>query len=93
MVRVNENNGISQQKGSGKTPQNPEYMKKQMEYKSHIKEQAQNLDDLKNAAKWKQKQIELAKEYGDTKTAQILQGELDRINQDINKNTSVFNQK
>ena len=63
MVRVNGNNGVSQQKGSGKTPQNPEYMKKQMEYKSHIKKQAENLDDLKNAAKWKQKQIDLAKEY------------------------------
>ena len=61
-----------------------------MEYKSHIKEQAESLDDLKNAAKWKQKQIDLAKEYGDTKTAEILQEELDRINQDIRRNTSIF---
>lgn len=65
-------------------------MKKQMEYKSHIKEQAENLDDLKNAAKWKQKQIDLAKGYGDTETAKILQEELDRINQDIKRNTSIF---
>ena len=90
MVRIDGNKSVAQQKGSGKTPQNPEYMKKQMEYKSHIKDQAENLDDLKNAAKWKQKQIDLAKEYGDTETAKILQEELDRINQDIKRNTSIF---
>ena len=46
--------------------------------------------DLKNAAKWKQKQIDLAKEYGDIESARTLQEELDRINQDINRNTSIF---
>ena len=90
MVRVDGNANTPQSGGPGKTPQNPEYMKKQMEYKSHIKEQAENLDDLKNAAKWKQKQIDLAIEYGDKETAKILQTELDRINQDIKRNTSVF---
>ena len=90
MVRVDGNSNIPQNGGPGKTPQNPEYMKKQMEYKSHIKEQAENLDDLKNAAKWKQKQIDLAKEYGDKETAKILQEELDRINNDIKRNTSIF---
>lgn len=90
MVRIDRNNSAFQQGGPRKTPKNSEYMKKQMEYKSHIKEQAENLDDLKNAALWKQKQIDLANEYGDKETAKILQEELDRINQDIKRNTSVF---
>ncbi len=90
MVRVDGNENVPQHIGASKTPQNPEYMKKQMEYKSHIKEQAENLDDLKNAAKWKQKQIDLANEYGDTEKAKILQGELNKIKQDIQRNTSIF---
>ena len=65
-----------------------EYDQKQKELSSHIKPQAENLDDLENAAKWKQKQIDLANEYGDTVGAEALQADLDRIKQDIERNTS-----
>lgn len=91
MTRINgAGNEPKSTQGNNKTPQSPEYQKKQQEYKSKIKPQAQNLDDLKNAAHWKQKQIDLAKEYGDTETARVLQSELDRINHDISMSSSVW---
>ncbi|MCQ2743802.1 MAG: hypothetical protein MJ230_03270 [bacterium] len=90
MIRVDGSSNMPQSSSSGKTPESKEYWKKTMEYKSHIKEQAENLDDLKNAAYWKQQQINLAKEYNDFESAKKLQQELDRINEDISRNTSVF---
>lgn len=67
-----------------------EYHNKQMALKAQIKPQAESLADLQNAARIKQQQIDLAREYGDTEMAKVLTEELNRIKSDISKNTSIF---
>ena len=68
-----------------------DYQTKQKILASQIKDQPNSVNDLKSNAKIKKEQITLAKQYGDTKLANTLQKELEKINNDIDKNeTSIF---
>ena len=55
-----------------------------------IKENPNGVDELKENAKIKKQQINLARQNGDNELVKTLQAELQEIENDINKNSSIF---
>ncbi len=82
--------GIEKTGSSQGTSKSSDYQSQMKTLNSQIKEQAQSLEDLQNAKRIKTKMIALAKANGDMEKANELQKELDNINSDIARNTSIF---
>lgn len=82
--------GVNKAGQSQGTQKSSDYQSQMKALNSQIKEQAQSLEDLKNAKKIKTQMIALAQANGDIEKANELQKELDCINSDIARNTSIF---
>lgn len=88
-MKVNQTRG-TQTAPKSKPVRSKDYNKQQEALAKQIK-MPNGVDDLKANARIKAKQIRLAKANGDIELAQILQGELNKINGEIKaKETSVF---
>ncbi|MBR1943780.1 hypothetical protein IJ843_08610 [bacterium] len=83
---VEKINGSNQQQTGFST----NYQNQQDNLAAKIKENPNGVDELKENAKIKKQQINLARQNGDNELVKTLQAELQEIENDINKNSSIF---
>lgn len=86
MVRISGDGNARDAKSSSSS----DYEKQMESLSRRIKPQAESLEDLENARKIKKQQIALAERNGDAATAANLRKDLAAIEQDIKRNTSIF---